>query len=131
MSGAKSSLHKYKQTSVQSASRERLLLMLYEGAIRFTKQAIIAIEKGDVAEKGVQIGKVYDIVLELMSTLDHKVGGEIAVSLEQLYMYMTEELTKANINNDAKPLESVLKVLETLYSGWKEATELLKKEVKK
>ena len=131
MAAPKNSYYKYKQTSIQSASRERLLLMLYEGAIRFTKQAIIALEKGDLAEKGVQIGKVYDIVLELMNTLDHKIGGEIAANLEQLYMYITRELTQANINNDVKPLQSVLKVLETLYQGWKEAAESLKKEVKK
>jgi flagellar protein FliS len=131
MAAPKNSYLKYKQTAVTSASRERLLLMLYEGAIRFTKQAIRAIENGDIAEKGIQIGKVYDIILELMNTLDHKVGGEIAANLEQLYIYITHELTKANIENDTQPLKSVLKVLETLYDGWKEAAESLKKEVKR
>lgn len=130
MGEPKNSYAKYKQTSIQSASRERLLLMMYEGAIRFVKQAIKAIDEGRIADKGVYIGKSYDIILELMNTLDHKVGGEIAENLEQLYLFMTQQLTEANMKNDKLKLESVLKILETLYQGWKEATENLKKEGK-
>ena len=73
MSYNKMGSQKYKATSVQSASREKILLMLYEGAIKFTKRGIMAIEAGDVAERGTNIGRAYDIVLELMNTLDHKV----------------------------------------------------------
>jgi flagellar protein FliS len=118
---------KYKTTSVQSASREKILLMLYEGAIRFTKLAILAAEKKDIAERGMNIGRAYDIVLELNNTLDHKVGGEIASNLEQLYMFITEQYTNANIKGDPKPLRDALKVLETLYDGWVKAIEQLKK----
>ncbi len=124
----KAAYQKYKNTSVQSASREKLLLMLYEGAIRFIKKAIIAIEQKDIAERGLNIGKAYDIFMELNNTLDHKSGGEIAVNLEQLYMYITDQLTQANIKGDVKPLQSVLKITETLYQGWVEAVESLKKE---
>lgn len=119
---------KYKNTSVQSASREKLLLMLYEGAIRFTKLAIKACEENKISERGINIGKTYDIILELNNTLDHQVGGEIAANLEQLYMFMTEQLTSANIKGEKEPLEEVLKILTMLHSGWKEAIENLKKE---
>jgi flagellar protein FliS len=124
----KNAYQKYKTTSVQSASREKLLLMLYEGAIRFVKQAIKACEEKNIADRGLYIGRTYDIVLELNNTLDHKVGGEIAKNLEQLYMFMTDQLTQANINGNKKHLEDVLKLLTTLHSGWKEAIENLKKE---
>lgn len=124
----KNAYQKYKQTSIQSASREKLLLMLYEGAIKFLKKAIIAAEQKQIAERGMNIGRAYDIVLELNNTLDHKVGGEIARNLEQLYMFITEQLTKANITGDPQYLRNSLKILETLYEGWQKAVEQLKKD---
>ena len=119
---------KYKATSIQSASKEKLLLMMYEGAIKFTKRAIKAAEEKKIAERCENIGRAFDIVMELNNTLDHKVGGEIAKSLEQLYMFITEQYTKANMNGSVEPLKSSLKILETLYSGWIQAVEKLKKD---
>jgi flagellar protein FliS len=119
---------KYKATSIQSASREKLLLMMYEGGIKFIKKAIIACEQKDLAEKGMNIGRAYDIVLELNNTLDHKVGGEIATNLEQLYMFVTDSLTKGNVSNDVKPLKDALKIMETLHEGWVLAVEKIKKD---
>ena len=121
------SYNKYKTTAVQSASREKLLLMLYEGAIKFTKRAILAVENNDIQARCENITEAYDIVLELVNTLDFKVGGDVAVNLEQLYMFITDELTRANITGKAEHLKNVLKILETLYDGWKEAVEILKK----
>ena len=125
---SKNAYQKYKQTSVQSASREKILLMLYEGAIKFTKLAIKAIEEKKIADRGMNIGRAFDIVMELNNTLDHKVGGDIASQLEQLYMFMMEQYTKANISGDAAPLQANLKLLNTLYDGWVQAVEKLKKE---
>jgi len=119
---------KYKQTSVTSASREKILLMLYEGCIKFTKLAIKACEEKKIADRGMNIGRAYDIVMELNNTLDHKVGGEISKNLEQLYIFMMEQYTKSNISGDPAPLRSNLKMLETLYEGWIQAVEKLKKE---
>ncbi len=119
---------KYKATSVQSASREKILLMLYEGAIKFTKLAIKAAEEKKIADRGYNLGRAYDIIMELNNTLDHKVGGEIAKNLEQLYMYVTDQYTKANITGNPEHLRNALKVIENLYAGWKGAVEKLKKE---
>jgi len=119
---------KYKATSVQSASREKILLMLYEAAIKFTKLAIKAAEEKKIADRCTNIGRAYDIVMELNNTLDHKVGGQISANLEQLYMFMMEQYTKANISGDPAPLQSNVKMLETLYEGWVQAVEKIKKE---
>lgn len=119
---------KYKKTSIETASREKILLMLYEGAIKFTKKAIAAAEGKRIAERAENICRVYDIVLELNNTLDHKVGGQLAAQLEQLYMFITDQLSKANIEGSAEPLKAVLKILETLYEGWAQAVEQLKKQ---
>ena len=102
--------------------------MLYEGAIRFTKTAIKAAEEKNIAERGWNIGKAFDIVMELNNTLDHKVGGEIAMNLEQLYMFVMEQFTKANISGSPEPLRAALKVLENLYEGWVLAVEKIKKD---
>ena len=123
----KNAYQKYKETQVQSASREKLLLMLYEGCIRFMKQALIAIERKNIADRGTNIGRAFDIVNELNNTLNHEVGGEIAANLEQLYMFVTEQLTKTNATGDRKPLEDALKIMETLYAGWLEAVEKIKR----
>lgn len=124
----KSAAQKYKQTSVQSASREKILLMLYEGCIRFMKQAMIAIDNKDIAERGMNIGRAFDIINELNNTLNHESGGDIALNLEQLYMFISEQLTKSNASGQKKPLQDALKIMETLYSGWVEAVEKIKRE---
>ena len=121
-------LQKYKQTSVNSASREKLLLMMYEGAIKFTKKAIIACETNDIAERGLNIGKAYDIIMELNNTLNFEVGGEIAKNLEALYVFMTDQLTQSNISGNATHLHTVLKLLNTLNEGWVKAIDSLKKK---
>lgn len=123
----KNAYQKYKTTSIQSASREKLLLMMYEGAIKFTKLAIQAAEEKKIADRGLNIGRAYDIVMELNNTLDHKVGGDISKNLEQLYMYITDQYTQANISGAAEPLKNALKLLETLYDGWQKAVDQLKK----
>ncbi|MFN7263118.1 MAG: flagellar export chaperone FliS [Pseudobdellovibrionaceae bacterium] len=119
---------KYKTNAVMSASREKLLLMMYEAAIKFNKLAIKAAEEKKIAERCENIGRAFDIVLELNNTLDHKVGGPIAAQLEQLYMFITEQYTKGNISGDSKPLKDALKILETLYEGWVQAIDKIKKE---
>lgn len=119
---------KYKKTSIETASKEKILLMLYEGAIKFTKKAIIAVDQKNIAERATNVCRVYDIILELNNTLDHKVGGELARNLEQLYMFLTDQLSKANMEGTSEPLKVVLRILETLYDGWAQAVEQLKKQ---
>lgn len=121
---------KYKTTSIQSASREKILLMLYEGAIKFIKLAIQGVEKNNIKDKCENIGRAYDIILELNNTLDHKVGGEVAARLEQLYQFMIEQLIKANTKNDIESLKTVQKLLETLHEGWVLAIQKLKNEAR-
>ncbi|MCK6597444.1 MAG: flagellar export chaperone FliS [Bdellovibrionaceae bacterium] len=124
----KNAYQKYKTNSVQTASKEKILLMLYEGAIKFTKLAIKAMDEKKIADKGYNIGRAYDIIMELNNTLDHKVGGEISQKLEALYVYLMDQYTQANFKNQVEPLKNNLKVLENLYQGWIGAVEKLKKD---
>lgn len=111
---------KYKQASVMSASREQILLMLYEAAIKFTKLALQAIDNKNIAERGKNIMRAYDIVAEFQVSLDHNVGGDLPKQLDQLYTFMLDQYTKANIHGDPAALKSCLQILENLYDGWKQ-----------
>lgn len=120
----------YKKTSVQTASKEQILLMLYQAAIKNCKKAIAAIEAKDVAKKGEFIGKLQDIVIELNNSLDFEVGGDIAKELSSLYDYILYSSTQANIKIDTEPLHGCLNVLNTLYEGWASAIKTLKQQAK-
>lgn len=123
----KNAFQKYKSTSVTSASKEKILLMLYEGAIKFTKRAIVACDEKNIAERGINIGKAFDIVMELNNTLDHKIGGDISKNLEQLYMFLTDQYTKANITGNVTHLKDALNILTTLQDAWIKAVEQVKR----
>lgn len=110
---------KYKKTAIMSASKEQVLLMLYEGAIRFTKLALQAAQEKNVPERGKNILKAYDIIIEFQASLDHSVGGDLPKQLDQLYTYLLDQYTKANLNeNSVEALTSCVKVLQNLYDGW-------------
>ena len=110
----------YQQTQVTTAKPEKILLMLYEGAIKFVKIANQKMRAKDVAGKGTYISKTMAIISELMNTLDHKVGGQLAQDLENLYMFMMDRLIEANIHNRIEDLEAVERLLITLYQGWED-----------
>ena len=116
----------YHKTSVETASKEKILLMLYEACIRHLKKCQAAMEAKNYAEKGVALGKAQDIINELSNTLNHEIGGDLSRQLEGLYLHLFKETTQANIDNDPKRIAHCLKIMETLYSGWKEAVEKLK-----
>ncbi|MBT4790980.1 MAG: flagellar export chaperone FliS [Halobacteriovoraceae bacterium] len=118
----------YKKTSVHTASKEQILLMLYQAAIKNCKKGIEALNTKDVQRKGEFIGKLQDIVIELNNSLDFEVGGDVARELSSLYDYILYSSTQANIKLDVEPLEGCLKVLITLYDGWAQAIKSLKNE---
>ncbi|MCF8038384.1 MAG: flagellar export chaperone FliS [Desulfohalobiaceae bacterium] len=121
-------INHYQQNQVQTASREQILLMLYEGAIRFTKQARMAMEEGDRIRKLEKVSRTVAILTELSNTLDFETGGEIAENLDGLYAFMTRELTRSNIENDPEPLQTVIDLLSDLHEGWVQAVDIAKGE---
>ncbi len=118
----------YKKTSIHTASKEQILLMLYQAAIKNCKKAMEAIDNKEIAKKGEYIGKLQDIVIELNNSLDFKVGGQVAEELSSLYDYLLFSSTQANIKIEKAPLEGCLQVLNTLYEGWAEAVKQVRKE---
>ena len=113
----------YKQNVIGTQSRGRLVVMLYDGAIKFLKQAVEEIDNGDYASKGRHIAKAQDILFELNTILDVEKGGEIAQNLRSLYNFMQRHLSEANIQKDPKMIREVISLLEELNQGWKAISE--------
>ena len=120
---AKNPYKAYQTTQVTTAKPEKILLMLYEGAIKFNKIAMQRMTEKNVAEKGKYISKTLAIVSELMNTLNHDIGGQLSSDLESLYLFMSDKLIEANINNSLESLQQVEKLLLTLYQGWQDVVQ--------
>ena len=112
----------YQEVAVTTQSRERLVVMLYDGAIKFLKLALKELDAGNMETKGLYINKAMDIINELNNVLDMEVGGEIAVNLRRLYVFMSSHLNTANIKKDPQKIDEVIKLLEELNQGWKAIT---------
>lgn len=110
--------NEYKHNQISTSSQGKLILMMYEGAAKFTKMALNCMDEGDIAGKATYIRKTHDIVNELSVSLDMKKGGEVTARLETLYQFVLRQLTLANIKSDRAALESILKVLEPLQEAW-------------
>jgi flagellar protein FliS len=119
----------YNTNHIATASPEQLLIMLYDGAIRFIRQAIAACEKGAHTEKLGRISKAFAIIVEFSNTLDHDIGGQIAEDLDGLYQYMLRELNQAGNDTDDKRLKIVEGLLVDLRKTWGEAIVLNKQEI--
>ena len=113
---------KYKNNAVFTATKEELTLMLYDGALRFCNQAIVALEGKDYIKTNELILKVENIVREFQITLDMKY--EISSQLNLIYDYLYNRLVAANISKDAEILQEVRDHLRGLRDTWKEAMKM-------
>jgi len=109
----------YQDNAVTTQAPGGLVVMLYNGAIKFLNQAIAALAAGDMAKKGTYIGKATDIIIELNSVLDMEAGAEVATNLRRLYVFMIQHLTQANFKKDPEMVREVIVLLEDLNQGWK------------
>ena len=112
--------NQYRRNEISTSSQGRLIIMMYEGAIKFASMAIQSIDKGDSVRQGEYINKTHDIINELSLALDLKKGGEVALRLESLYQYILSQLTLANIKSDREALKTVIKILGPLSEAWEQ-----------
>lgn len=120
-------LNAYQQNSVNTASKEKLLIMLYEGLVKFIKQAISALEENDLQKAHTNFIKAQNIILEFMATLNMEVGGELSKSLMALYDYMYRRLVEANTKKNIEIAKEILGFSEELKSAFEEAYKSLKR----
>ena len=107
----------YKQNSVNTASKEQLLLMLLDGAVKYTKIARLAIIDKNMERAHKELVRVQDIFLELMITID-KDSSKYMQDLYNVYEFIKSELSRANIKKDVKIIDNVLPLIEEIRDMW-------------
>jgi len=115
----------YQEIAVQTSSPTKLVVMLYEGAIRFLGQSVTAIKSKDIDTKRQSIDRAMAVIQHLQSTLDRDRGGDVAAELDRLYIYITSKVLEGSTKLQTGPIEEAIKLLNVLLSGWEE---IVKKE---
>ncbi len=113
---------KYKNSSIQTASKAELTLMLYEGAIKFCNIALQGIEEQDIEKAHNNIIKAQNIITEFRATLDFKYP--VAKDFDLVYDYIYRKLVEANLKKDADALNEALKYIKEMRDTWKEVMRL-------
>jgi flagellar protein FliS len=108
----------YRRTQAQSATPMQLVVMLYDGALRFLTEAKGAQAVGDLPRRSHALRKVAAIVAECHSTLDLERGGELAAELDRLYNYISARLLDITVTRDATAIDEVHKLMTTLRNAW-------------
>lgn len=112
----------YQNSKIMTASPAELILMLYDGAIKFSNIAVAAIEKNDIEKAHNNIIKTERIILEFRASLDPKYP--VSKDFDVVYEYLIRRLHEANIKKDAEIMEEILKHLRTMRDTWKEVMRL-------
>ncbi len=115
----------YLKTQVETATKEQLVVMLFDGIIRFTEQARRAIETKQVEDSHNALMRAQAIVMELICTVDKDKGGEVASNLLALHAYAFNCLIKCNMHKDVSKIDEVQKIYRELREGWVGAMETL------
>ncbi len=110
----------YQEIGILTQTPGRLVVMLYDGALKALRQGIIAIEEKDFERKAKCFGKAIAIIHELNGALDMQVGGELADNLRRLYLFMIDRLNDASVTLDTRSIERVITLLDELNGAWKE-----------
>lgn len=110
--------HEYQKQQVNGASPIQLVVMLYDGALRFMEAGKHAVVNKNLEKQNYYIQKSQRIVTELMATLDMQQGGEVAKNLFALYGYVLNELVTANVEDQPEPIERAIRVFSELRDSW-------------
>ncbi|QOL27077.1 flagellar export chaperone FliS [Thalassotalea sp. LPB0316] len=115
-------LNRYKndalKTQLASADPYQVIQMLMAGAIDNLNLAKASIERNEKENKSHFLSKAGAIITSLAHCLDHEAGGEVSQNLEALYVYMSERLIEANVENNGEMVEEVMSLLKEIKSGW-------------
>lgn len=118
----------YQSNQFTTAGPDKLLLMAYDGAIRFAKIGREKIKAGILDEKSLNFGKSQAIISELLITLNPEVAPELVANLANLYDYMFNRLTDANLNDDERAATEVIGILSDLRESWAQAAQMWREE---
>ncbi len=112
----------YIKQEVEGATKGKLVLLLYDGAIKFMRIAVKAIDEKNIQDSHNNIMKAQNIIYELMSTLNMD-AGDISKNLLRLYDFMVWQLIEANREKSKDKVESVIKLMSNLREAWREVVQ--------
>lgn len=111
----------YRKVSIQTSDPRELVVMLYDGFLKFTHRAMASIERGDTLDTTRAVGRALDILNELIDSLDHGPAPDISRPLESLYIYIGDRLLRVSAHQDAQALGEVTSLMSELRESWSEA----------
>ncbi|WP_420842486.1 flagellar export chaperone FliS [Halalkalibacter alkaliphilus] len=112
----------YKQNAMNTASPGELTLMLYNGCLKFIKQAKQAMEASNIEQRNTSITKAQNIIRELMVTL--KTDSEVGQNMMRMYDFILNQLIDANVKNDPQALENAEEMVTEFRNTWKEVIQI-------
>ena len=121
----------YKKASVNTLDQTKLIIMLYDGAIKNASFAVEHMKSGQIEKVHECLIKTKNIVTELMATLNMDRGGDIAKNLQSLYSYMFSQLIEANMNKKTEPVVIVIDLLKELRAAWTQINSKKKNDAKR
>ncbi|GIT63259.1 MAG: flagellar protein FliS [Pseudomonadota bacterium] len=121
----------YKKASVNTLDQTKLIIMLYDGAIKNASFAVEHMKSGQIEKVHDCLIKTKNIVTELMATLNMDRGGDIANNLQSLYSYMFSQLIEANMNKKTEPVVVVIDLLKELRAAWTQINSKKKNDAKR
>ncbi len=108
----------YQRVQVMTSDRVRLVVMLYEGVIKFNRLAALAIKDNDIEKRSEYINRSVAIISELFNALDMERGQEVALNLRDLYLHSLARLTEANNQNSVRIIDGVTALFAEVKEGW-------------
>ena len=109
----------YQTTQVQTANTGELIVLLYDGAVRFLTRARLALDEGRLDSASSDLVRGQEIILELIAGLDYERGGELAANLGGLYRFMYDTLLQANLKKDTDKINAVIRLLDSIRDAWR------------
>ncbi len=114
----------YQKSSIETATKEQILIMLYDGAIQFLNKAKIALNKKDFESSHNNLMGAQKIIQEFIDSLDREIAPQLAENLTSLYEYFIRRLVHANMKKDIQAIDEVLNYLKNLKATWEKAIAL-------
>lgn len=120
--GVPRAIRSYRESQVLTASREQLVVLTYDGILRFLGRACRGLETGDYHEKHIGLARAQALIIDLARALDHSASPDLAANLARIYAYWLDELMAADASDDGARIRALMAPVADLREAWAEVT---------